>query len=410
MSKCRACGNLLDICLVDLGKSPIANNYLINVEDIKTEEWLPLRVLVCDNCWLAQTDYTIDPSKLFKNDYSYLSSTSASWLAHSRNHASFLIEKFKLNQKNFVLEIASNDGYLLESFVSQNIPCLGVEPTEYAAKISEEKHVPTYRGFYNPETAQLIRAQHREADIIIANNVLAHVPNPTDLLTAIRQGLSVNGVVSLEFPHLVALVNGTQFDTIYHEHYSYFSLSTVVQLAEASGLKVIGADRLSTHGGSLRVYMSKYSSCVDLPFETELQSLLIEEINLQVKSPLFYGDFQGKVIQIKSDLLGYIRKTKSEGLKIAAYGAAAKGNTLLNYLGLTSDSISFVVDKSPSKQGKYLPGSHIPITNEASILKEKPDIVLILPWNLESELVKQLAYIKNYGGKLVVPLPQLRVL
>jgi hypothetical protein len=409
LSNCRACGSTLELQLIDLGTSPISNKYLTFAELQEPESWFPLKVLVCEICWLAQIDCLIDPENLFVSDYAYLSSISASWLTHAKEFVSFLTRSFSLDHQSFVLEIASNDGYLLENFVQQNIRCLGVEPTEYAAILAEKRGVPTYRDFYNVHTATLIASEYGKATILIANNVLAHVPNPCDLLQAIHFGLSEHGVASLEFPHLVPLVQDVKFDTIYHEHYSYFSLSALINLASKCGLKVIGADKLDTHGGSLRVFLSKDNSNVQLPFETQLLPILREESELGVCTKIFYSDFQAKAVKIRNQLLRFVLECQEAGLKIAAYGAAAKGNTLLNFLGLRQDQVVFVVDKSPSKQGKFLPGSRIPIVKEEVLLDQCPEIILVLPWNLELELTSQLSYVPKYGGKLVFPLPKLKI-
>jgi SAM-dependent methyltransferase len=391
-----------------LGFAPPSNNYL-RKEDLKAPEvQLPLKLYVCDSCWLVQTEDYVRADELFRDDYAYFSSISKSWLDHAAEYVRSISRKLKLNSKSFVIEIACNDGYLLRNFVLANIPCLGIEPTGSTAKAAEALGIPVVREFFGRQLADKMKAGNKSADLIIGNNVYAHVPDINDFTAGMKTILKPRGTVTLEFPHILRLMENIQFDTIYHEHYSYLSLYTVMAVFKRAGLKVYDVEELNTHGGSLRIY-----GCHGEERRRTSESvarLLEKEKNFGLQSVGTYKDFQPAVNRIKNDLMSFLLSSNRERLKVAGYGAAAKANTFLNYAGIKKDLIPFVCDAAPSKQGKYLPGSHIPVVPVTYLMKRKPAVVLIFPWNIADEIMEQHSYIRNWGGKFVTAIPRLRIL
>jgi hypothetical protein len=365
-------------------------------------------LFVCENCWLVQTEDYAKAETLFSPSYAYFSSVSKSWLQHAENFCSMIIERLGLDKSSLVIEVAANDGYLLKNMVSASIPCLGIEPTDSTAKVAESLGIPILREFFGRDLGQRLVDTDRKADLIIGNNVLAHVPDINDFVAGLKLSLKTSGTITLEFPHLLKLIELCQFDTIYHEHYSYLSLNSVIGIFSKAGLHVYDVEQLPTHGGSLRIYGCHAEEC------KEPSALVRDVLKAEAKAGLqrlsgFLG-FKEKTLRIKLDLLSFLLKQKSSGKRIAAYGAAAKGNTLLNYAGIKADLLPYVVDASVHKQGLFLPGSHIPIVDEAQLKLDRPDFVLILPWNLKDEIVTQLMYIREWGGRFVVGIPHMAVL
>jgi SAM-dependent methyltransferase len=390
---------------LDLGFAPPSNAYL-QIDDLKvSEKYYPLRVKVCDFCWLVQTEDCVGAEELFNSEYAYFSSTSSSWLEHAALSAGMLIHRLQLDGNSLVIEVASNDGYLLKNFLSVGIPCLGIEPTASTAIEAEKIGIPVVRQFFGQALAKKLAKAGKLADLIVGNNVYAHVPDVNDFTRGLKAALKPEGSISLEFPHLLRLVEQTQFDTVYHEHFSYFSLFTVVRIFRDAGLKVYDVEELPTHGGSLRVY-----GC-HLEFHrtpTPLVSEMLKREELSgLQSLLTYQGFQARANKVKDELLSFLIKQKCEGKTVVAYGAAAKGNTLLNYAGIKQDLLPVVYDASASKQGKFLPGSHIPIQSPAILAEICPDYLLILPWNIASEVKKQNARLGELGTKFVTAVPQL---
>ncbi len=404
---CRLCSTPLTETFADLGHSPLANNYRDAFQLHTSESYYPLRVYYCTQCFLVQLPNLILPETLF-TDYAYFSSYSDSWLKHCRQYTQMMIERFGLNDSHQVVEIASNDGYLLQYFKQKNIPVLGIEPAQNIVSIAEEKGIPTVSAFFGTATARALLQSHPQADLLIGNNVLAHVPNLHDFVEGCKILLSPNGILTLEFPHLLQLIANTQFDTIYHEHYSYLSLHTVMNLFSRHGLQVFDVEEPATHGGSLRVF-AQHADTTPHPVTDRVNAVLQNETNADLQKADAYKHFQNRVYECKYQLLSFLLDTKAAGKTVAAYGAAAKGNTLLNYCGIKHDMLSYVVDRSPYKQGKFLPGSHIPIVNEDRLHETKPDYIIILPWNIKEEIKRQLAYIKTWEGKFVLPIPSLSI-
>jgi hypothetical protein len=403
---CRHCSASLDIEFADLGTSPPSNSYLKVNQLQKPEIFYPLRVKVCKKCWLVQTEDFARREDFFSPDYSYFSSFSKTWLLHAQDYATKMIERLKLNDKSLVVEVASNDGYLLQYFQAFNIPCIGIEPTRSTALVSSQKGIPTICEFFGAELANMLAKEKKLADLIPANNVLAHVPDMNDFLTGIRILLKNNGVATFEFPHLLQLVQKTQFDTIYHEHYSYLSLISIQNILKTNRLEVFDVEEIPTHGGSLRVYVHKKDSGSH-GISDRVETLYKKEKLAGIDTNCFYKNFQNKINDTKDSMLKFLLEIK--GKKIIGYGAAAKGNTFINYTGIRSDLLSFVVDKSPHKQNKFLPGSRIPIYGENIIKEFKPDFVVILPWNLKNEISDQLSYIREWGGQFIVAIPKLEI-
>ena len=405
--KCRHCFKKLKHTFLDLGFAPPSNAYL-NIKDLNTPElYFPLRIKVCNNCWLVQTDDYTDAKNLFTNEYAYFSSISSSWLTHAKDYASKIIDALKLDNKSYVIEIASNDGYLLKNFNEADIPCLGIEPTKNTAIAAENLGIPVIKKFFG-ETLGKKLASKKKADLIIANNVYAHVPDINDFTKGLKAVLKPNGVITLEFPHLMSLIEQTLFDTIYHEHFSYLSLNVVKRIFNVTGLRIWHVEKLETHGGSLRVYgCHKNDKRVT---QKSVKRVLNEEIKKGVKKLKTYLNFNIPVEKIKYDLISFLIEKKRSGNKVVAFGAAAKGNTLLNYAGVTKDLIPSVYDGAKSKQGKFMPGSHIPILPSKDIHKARPDYVLILPWNIAEEIKLQNISLSRTGTKFVTAVPNLKIL
>lgn len=405
---CRHCGTSLHLPFLDLGSAPPSNNYLTSSTLHAPEQWFPLRVMVCEQCWLVQTEDFSRAESLFPSDYAYFSSYSDTWLNHARQYVQTMIARFALNSKSKVIEIASNDGYLLQYVQNAGIPCLGIEPTTSTANAARAKEIPIIEDFFGKKLAQELAQKGHSADLMTANNVLAHVPDINDFIGGFSVLLKPQGVATFEFPHLLNLVRENQFDTVYHEHYSYLSLTTVQTIFLKNGLDIFDVEKLPTHGGSLRVYAQRLDPnkrhC-----SKRVKELLEEEETAGMRRTAFYHGFQARAEQIKNEFLTFLLETKCAGLSVTAYGAAAKGNTLLNFAGIKSDLLGFVVDRNPEKQGKFLPGSRIPIVNEAHILHTRPERILILPWNLRVEVMQQLSYIRDWGGKFITAVPQLEI-
>ncbi len=404
--KCRHCASELKLPMVDLASAPPSNSYLTERTLYAPEKWFPLRVLMCEECWLVQTEDFAQADELFDADYAYFSGFSTSWLAHSELYVNDMSARFTLGAQSHVVEVAANDGYLLQYVKARGIPCTGVEPTASTAAAARAKGIDIVEEFFGVNLAKTIVAQGKQADLIVANNVLAHVPDINDFVAGFALLLKEQGVATFEFPHLLKLLAETQFDTIYHEHFSYLSLTAVQRVFAANGLAVFDVEELPTHGGSLRVYAQRVdtgrrmtSAHVPQVLATEKASGMFSAANCR--------DFQARTNRIKYELTRFLLDAQRDGKRVAAYGAAAKGNTLLNYSGVRADLIDFVVDRNPAKQNKYMPGSRIPIVSEEELKRERPHYVLILPWNLKTELVVQLAYIKGWGGKLVTAIPRL---
>ncbi len=401
---CRHCKNKLETVFVDLDSSPPSNAYLPNLDT--PEASYPLRVLVCDNCWLVQTEDYAAADELFDPNYAYFSSFSPSWLKHSETYVKAMVERFELDAQSCVVEVAANDGYLLQYVVDAGVPCYGIEPTASTAKAARDKGIEIVEEFFGTELGRQLSERDRGADLTAANNVLAHVPDINDFVGGFAQILNPAGVSTFEFPHLGLLVSEGLFDTIYHEHYSYLSLTAVDRIFAENGLTVFDVERLTTHGGSLRVFAQR-SDTGSRPIGDAVTALLAEEAAAGVATLEYYSGFQTRVDTIRDGLLAFLDKAEADGRSVAAYGAAAKGNTLLNYSQVGADRIDFVVDANPHKQGQFLPGSHIPIVGESTLRERKPDYVLVMPWNLMTEISSQLAYIGEWGGKLVRAVPEL---
>jgi SAM-dependent methyltransferase len=391
-----------------LGSAPPSNAYLSAADLQAPEKWFPLRVRVCGVCWLVQTeDYTFH-DQLFAPDYAYFSSFSTSWLDHARRYVDAMIERFQLDAGSKVVEIAANDGYLLQYVAGRGIPCLGVEPTASTAAAARAKGLSIVEAFFGTKLARELCDAGHAADLTAANNVLAHVPNINDFAAGFATLLKPTGVATFEFPHLLRLVQEGQFDTIYHEHFSYLSLGAVQRIFEKNGLSVFSVEEIPTHGGSLRVYAQRKDRMFR-PLDPSVAALLRVEADAGMNKPEFYSAFQARAESIKNDFVTFLIAAKREGKRVAAYGAAAKGNTLLNFAGIKTDLIDFVVDRNPAKRDRYLPGSRIPILGEDAIAARRPDYVVILPWNLRDEVMKQLAGISAWGGRFVWAVPKLTV-
>lgn len=406
--KCRHCSSELKLPLVDLGSAPPSNSYLTEQTLHAPEKWFPLRVLVCEECWLVQTEDFAEANELFDAEYAYFSGFSTSWLAHSEKYVSEMCSRFGLGAHSHVVEVAANDGYLLQYVQARNIPCTGVEPTASTASAARSKGIDIVEEFFGVELAKKMIANDKQADLTAANNVLAHVPDINDFVKGFSILLKEEGVATFEFPHLLNLLLETQFDTIYHEHFSYLSLTAILKVFDANGLAVFDVEELPTHGGSLRVYAQRKDTGRH-SISVSVAQILEAEKSSGMLNTDYYRNFQSRTNYIKYEMTRFLLDAKRDGKRVAAYGAAAKGNTLLNYAGIRADLIEFVVDLNPAKQNKYMPGSRIPIVNEERLKQEKPDYVLILPWNLKSELDIQLAYVKAWGGKLVTAVPQLEI-
>jgi 2-polyprenyl-3-methyl-5-hydroxy-6-metoxy-1,4-benzoquinol methylase len=403
--QCRFCGAPLSHTFANLGMSPIANNYLTEDQLGRMEPFYPLHALVCERCFLVQLEEFESPEAIF-SDYAYFSSYSTSWLEHCRRYAEAATERFALGGDSQVVEIASNDGYLLQYFAERGVPVLGVEPAANVAEVAIERGIPTEVTFFGKEVATNLAAQGRQADVLIGNNVLAHVPDLNDFVEGMKILLAPAGVITMEFPHLERLVEERQFDTIYHEHFSYFSLLTVRRVFAAHGLTVFDVEELPTHGGSLRIYACHEG---ERPVSDAVRELEAREERAGFTHLETYLAFGEQVQQEKRDILDSLISLKNEGRRIAGYGAPAKGNTLLNFCGVGTEFIDFTADRSPHKQGRYLPGSHIPIRAPEEIERQRPDVVFILPWNLREEIMEQLRFISDWGGRFLVRSPALEL-
>ena len=403
---CRHCGKPLSSQFIDLGATPLSNAYLTSDAMTGDEHKYPLRLYVCENCWLVQTEDFAGSRDIFQDDYAYFSGFSSNWVKHCSGFVEYARERFNLNEGSFAVEIASNDGTLLQFFKEYRIPCLGVEPTNSTASAARSRGLEVIEDFFGEELARAILKGNRSADFIVANNVIAHVPDINDFTSGLRILLKPGGVVSCEFPYLVNLVRMNQFDTIYHEHYSYFSFSSINRIFCANGLEIFDVEHIPTHGGSLRVFASRTDKASFVRSENVTAIQRDEEL-IGVESPSFYRSFQKKAETVRNELRSFLDGCLAGEMKIAAYGAAAKGNTLLNYSGIDVRTIPYVVDRNPWKQGKFLPGSRIPIVSDGVLSEEKPDIILILPWNLKDEIMMQLDYTRNWGAKFVTAIPGL---
>jgi 2-polyprenyl-3-methyl-5-hydroxy-6-metoxy-1,4-benzoquinol methylase len=406
---CRGCATPLALPLIDLGTSPPSNAY-VRVDQLEqSEQWVPLKVAVCQQCWLVQTEDYTSADSLFDAEYAYFSSFSSTWLTHAERYVSEMVERFGLTADSRVVEIAANDGYLLQYVAGRGIPCLGVEPTRSTAQAAREKGLEIRELFFGRDTALQLINEGWAADLMAANNVLAHVPDINDFLCGFATLLKPTGVATFEFPQLLTLMAGQQFDTLYHEHYSYLSLTAVQTLCERNGLEVFDVSQLSTHGGSLRVFVQRVDG-VRREVLPAVQLQLQAELDAGVKTPEYYATLAPAAERIKHELLRFLLQAKADGKRVVGYGAAAKGNTLLNYAGVKPDLLAWVADANPHKQGKYLPGSRIPIVSPAQIDIEKPDYVLVLPWNLLHEVSQQLAQVRQWDGRFVIAVPELTVL
>lgn len=407
--QCRFCKAELKHVFIDLFNSPASNSFLINEELNEPEIFYPLKVYTCSNCFLVQIDEYKKSDAIFNNQYVYYSSYSTSWLEHAKQYVELMTNRFSLNENSQVIELASNDGYLLQFFKQKNIPVLGIEPTANTAQIAEEKGIKTIVEFFGADLAAKLDVQNTQADLLLGNNVLAHVPDIVDFVAGMKIILKATGIITMEFPHLMQLVENNQFDTIYHEHFSYLSFHTVKKIFESQGLELFDVDELSTHGGSLRIY-AKHKENDLIEISENVYALLKKEKEKGMLGLRYYDNFQQKALDIKLTLTEFLIQQKKAGKKVAAYGAAAKGNTLLNYCGVKNDLIEFVVDANPHKQNKWLPASHIPVVHEEHLKQTKPEFVIILPWNLKDEITKQLEYIKEWNAKFVIPIPELQLI
>jgi hypothetical protein len=404
---CRHCGKNLSHVFLDLGFAPPSNAYLSAADLTRPETHFPLKLFACDDCWLVQTEDHARADELFRSDYAYFSSTSTGWLAHAKLYAEEMTRRLGLGPSSHVIEVASNDGYLLKNFLGAGVPCLGIEPTASTAQAAEQLGIPVLREFFGEALGRGLAAQNRQADLIIGNNVYAHVPDINDFTRGLQAALKSEGTVTLEFPHLMRLIEQKQFDTVYHEHFSYLALYTVARAFDAAGLRVFDVQELPTHGGSLRVFGCHSSDA--RPQSESVQQLLLREEAFGLRSLDTYRGFQAEANRIKDDLLTFLIEQKRAGRRTVAYGAAAKGNTLLNYAGVKPDLLPFVCDAAPAKQNRFMPGSHIPILHPDAIAAYRPDIVLILPWNLSLEVRRQLSFISQWGGRFATAVPSMEV-
>lgn len=404
---CRFCSSNLNFTFVDLGMSPLCQDHVKPEELNQMEPFYPLHAYVCEKCFLVQLEEYVSPSKIF-NDYAYFSSYSDSWLQHVKAYTDLMAERFKINKKSLVVEIASNDGYLLQYFVEKGIPVLGIEPAANVAEAAVKKGIPTVVKFFGADTARQVATEHGKADLLLGNNVLAHVPKINDFVAGMKILLKPAGFITMEFPHLLRLIEGNQFDTIYHEHFSYLSLMTVEKIFDSHGLTLFDVEELPTHGGSLRIY-ARHKEDQSKPVTKRITELRTREETAGFTRLEYYSSFTEKVKETKRKLLEFLIEVKRDGKSVSGYGAPGKGNTLLNYCGIRTDFLDYTVDRSPHKQGNFLPGTHIPIYHPDKIRETKPDYVLILPWNLKDEIMNQMAYIREWGGKFVVPIPEVKI-
>ena len=406
---CRSCGAELEHTFCDLGMSPLSNAFLSAGQLQQMEPFYPLHAYVCGSCFLVQLQEFESPQHIFAEDYAYFSSYSETWLDHARDYTEQMVRRFGYGTGSRVIEIASNDGYLLQYFKQKNIPVLGIEPAANCARVAQEAGIPTLVKFFDTNLARELRAEGQGADLLLGNNVLAHVPSLNDFVGGLKILLEPRGVITMEFPHLLRLMRENQFDTIYHEHFSYFSLYSVERVFTRHGLKLFDVEELPTHGGSLRIYAA-HPEDETTAESKRVQALRDEEGRFGVADRRTYRDFVERVKRTKRKLLEFLVKAKAEGKTIVGYGAPAKGNTLLNYCGVRTDFIDYTVDRSPYKQGKFLPGTHIPIFHPDRIRETRPDYILVLPWNIKDEVLSQMAHVREWGAKFVIPIPEVQVL
>jgi SAM-dependent methyltransferase len=404
---CRFCGEKADHLFVDLGMSPLCESILTAEQLNDMEPFYPLRVHVCPHCFLVQLSEYVSPEHIF-SEYAYFSSYSTSWVEHARTYTKSIQQRLQLTDKSLVVELASNDGYLLQHFVEAGIPVLGIEPAINVAEAARQKHVPTRTCFFGTDTAREMTVQEEQADLLIGNNVLAQVPNLNDFVAGMKIVLKPHGAITMEFPHLVQMMDGNQFDTIYHEHFSYFSFITVEKLFAAHGLTVFDVEEIPTHGGSLRIY-ARHAEDASRSVEPAVGRLRAREEQAGLTRLETYGAFDEQVKETKRKLLDFLIRVRREKKSVAGYGAPGKGNTLLNYCGIRTDFVEYTVDRNPYKHYKFLPGTHVPIFPPERIRETRPDYVLILPWNLKDEIMAQLAYVRDWGGQFIVPIPEVRV-
>jgi len=407
--RCRFCKTELEHVFIDLVNSPASNSFLTKEQLNEPEAFYPLKIFTCHKCFLVQLDEYKKSEAIFNSDYVYFSSYSTSWLQHAKKYTDLMQQRFGYDQKSLVIEIASNDGYLLQYFKEKKIPVLGIEPTANTATVAISKGIESIIDFFGIRLANQLVAKGTKANLLLGNNVLAHVPDIVDFVGGMKIILADDGVITMEFPHLLQLIENSQFDTIYHEHFSYLSFYTAKQIFESQGLELFDVEELQTHGGSLRIY-AKHKDDSSKQISGNVKATLDKEIKKGLTDILAYSGFSTKAMKVKLDLVDFLIEEKRKKKKIAAYGAAAKGNTLLNFCGIKNDMIEFVVDANPHKQGKYLPASHIPVLNEQNLKNAKPDYVIILPWNLKEEIIEQLHYIKEWNAKFVIPIPSLQII
>lgn len=406
--KCRHCEAPLRDVFIDLGSAPPSNAFLREQDLEQPELHFPLKVYACGECRLVQVDEVQRHDALFSSDYVYFSSYSKSWLAHARDYVAQVVERLDLGSRSLVMEIASNDGYLLQYVRERGVPCVGIEPTTSTAEVARGKGIESIESFFGRDFAQRFASERRKADLVLGNNVLAHVPDINDFVAGLKAVLTPQGSITLEFPHLLQLVSQGQFDTIYHEHFSYLSLGTVQAILSKQGLRVWDVQELPTHGGSLRVWAQHAEHA--RPEQASVADILAKEARAGMQGDAFYAGLQVQANRIKDDLLSFLIEQKRAGKTVAAYGAAAKGNTLLNYAGVRPDLLPYVADVSPHKQGRFLPGSRIPVVAESYLRAARPDVILILPWNLRHEICAQLDYVREWGGRFATAVPHLEVL
>jgi 2-polyprenyl-3-methyl-5-hydroxy-6-metoxy-1,4-benzoquinol methylase len=404
---CRFCGAALETTVVDLGMSPLCESYVSAEQVNQMEPFYPLHVYVCGKCFLVQLEAYVSPEHIF-TEYAYFSSFSDTWLKHAQTYTENMVERFDLGKDSHVVEVASNDGYLLQYFVQKNVPVLGIEPAANVAVAAEKVGVPTLVEFFGRDCARKLTTEGKQADLLIGNNVLAQVPDINDFVGGMKILLKPEGVITMEFPHLMRLVAENQFDTIYHEHFSYFSFTTAEKIFEAHGMTLFDVEELPTHGGSLRIY-GRHTEDTSKPVSERALELHAREDQAGITGLAYYAGFEEQVKETKRKLLEFLIEAKRAGKKIVGYGAPGKGNTLLNYCGIRTDFLDFTVDRNPYKQGKFLPGTHIPIYAPDMIREAKPDYVFILPWNFKEEIINQNAFIREWGGQFVIPIPEVKV-
>ncbi len=404
---CRFCNAKLSHIFVSLGTSPLSNSFLSKDQLQNKEPFYPLDVYVCDKCFLVQIPEYESPENIF-GDYAYFSSYSDTWLKHTKEYCEKTATRLNLGKDSFVVEIASNDGCLLENFIRMKIPVLGIEPARNVAQAAQEKGVNTLTAFFGTKTAERLAGEGKRGDLVLGNNVLAHVPDINDFVIGLKILLKPSGVITMEFPHLMKLIEGNQFDTIYHEHFSYLSLITAQKIFEKHGLAIFDVEELPVHGGSLRIW-AKHKEDKSKEVSAQLERLRQKELSAGCADIAFYGKFKDKVVTLKKEILKFFKKIKSDGKTVAGYGAPAKGNTLLNFCGIGTDHLSYTVDKNPYKQGRFLPGSHIPIEPPEKIKSTRPDYVVILPWNIKDEVMEQVSFIRQWGGRFVTFIPRVEI-